>query len=129
MPHRSDTCEWNVHLEKADIGNSAQQINTRRTNKVSGRERGKNMHNRCMLSRDSVGLQIGLRMDQTQHANVRPPISKPWNTTVKRTFKLWDTTLSLDKTFRSSYKPRASFSETSGNCLSINRASYPRIKP
>jgi hypothetical protein len=58
------------------------------------------MHNRCMLSRDSVGLQMGLRMDQTQHANVRPPMSKPLNTTVTRTFKLRDTTMSLDKTFR-----------------------------
>jgi len=36
-------------------------------------ERGKN---RCMLSRDSIGLQISLRMTQTQHANVRPPMSK-----------------------------------------------------
>jgi hypothetical protein len=42
LPHRADTRDGNVHLEKADFGNSAQQINTRRTNKMSGGERGKN---------------------------------------------------------------------------------------
>ena len=96
------------------------------------------MHIRCMLSCDSVALQVGVRMDQIQHANVRRPMLKLWNTTVTRAFSLRDTTpcRSINSGDVSEqpaapyYECRAaSFSETSAKRLSINRTSYPRIKP
>jgi hypothetical protein len=78
------------------------EINTRRKNEVGerkgGRQGWRNMHNRCMLSRGCVSLP-GVRVDQTQHANVRPPMSKQWKTSLNNTHIqiLWDTTLSTDK--------------------------------
>jgi len=66
------------------------------------------MHNRRMLSRDSVGLQISLRMDQTQHANVCPPMSKLKHNCNTRIQIAGYDTVSLDKTFRSILRVQSS---------------------